>query len=170
MPVGAPSADALYEKEIARLQGELGNVQAEHNRLSGENFKLIKESEELGKMITKQKNEIVALEKAQKKAEEDFKTSHQRSAEALRAQDVESAKRKEESVKLEDAAKESLRLANAARSQLVAIATDQKNTAAKIEKLAAELKASVTPELDRYIALASPKVEIPAETSSKKGK
>ena len=168
MTTATIDAEKLYEKEIARLQGEIGTLEDDKKKLEHRNAGLNKENTDLEKIIQLNRDKIVDLEEKQKKAEEDFKNSRANSIKALEKQDKDSAERAEKADKACAAAKTETDKANAARNQLISIATDIKETVEKIETGIKSKTDSVKTELQGYLALGDPKAEIPSKETKKK--
>lgn len=166
-PTGVIDAEKLYEKEIARLQGEVGNLTDEQQKLQHRNALLSEENSKLESRIQENRDKIVAFNEKLKAEEEAFKNSRANSIAALEKRDSESVERMTKAESSEKSAALSIQQANQARNQLISIAEDIGKTVQKIKTGADNLSKSVEVELQGYLALREPSIEIPVKDVKK---
>lgn len=158
---GVIDAEKLYEREIQRLQSELGNLESEIHKAEARRDQVKDEVDRLQGEVQKKKNELADLGVQIKNDEEAFKKSRANSVAAMEKREAESVERITKSEKALQEAKDTEARAKTARNSLVGLSEDILKTYNKFKVTVDSLEGSVVKELESYQVLKDPKAEIP---------
>lgn len=163
MPVtDAIDPKAIYERELDRLRSELGTTRDEIGKSSIQRDEIREEVDKLSKSIQGLKDQIASFEQKKKESEEAFAQSRANSIAALEKRDKESQDRIAKADEITAEAQEKSNAARQARNQVLTISEDTLVSIDKIEKEFSSSIGNARKDLQTFLALKDPKVEIPA--------